>query len=285
MRRALDLDQLGVRGVGHEPVRRRPVVGERLGAAPEDGRNGQPRDVERRHGRADGGDLAGQCRPVGPPGLLGLLGQAVPGRVADHPAEEALGHHRRVLVVDPTIAGGTATGPGGRRSEPGHRRLVGGDGQDRTRTIGTERRAQGDVTAVAVADHHAGPSVDDRKEVPDVAVQRVVDRRDVPRAVVAATVVRHRMQVVEPARHAGEAAGTVERAVDQHDDRGTPRGWVGHVFGQRQIVRVGHPGQPDSTRCSTAIRRARGREPPSSGVRGRKCTHRASRSCIVRASI
>ena len=171
---ALDLYQPGAGDVVVEPADRVTVMGERGGAPTEHGGDGESRDVERHLAGPDVGELGGQRRSVVPPGLLGVLGEPVPGRVADHASEEPLGHQSRILVDRTQGSAGTGSPTGGPCRQPGQRRLVGGDGQDRPRPAGTERSAESDVAAVAVTDHHGRPVVDHRQQVLDVAVERVV---------------------------------------------------------------------------------------------------------------
>ncbi len=256
--------------VGH--VRDQPgdtfaVVGKGRAASPEHRRHRELGRVERWRLETNGTELGDQCRAVGPPLRLDLVGQTLPRTVPHHPSEEALRGHGSVLVV------GAADRAASRRpapeAEPGEWGLVRAEREDGSVPRLAQSGTDCDDTAVAVPDHHRGATVDDGEEVVDMALDGAVHREH-SGAVVAPSVVRDRVEIGQPAEHPGEAARPVERAMDENHEGAVASRAVGEVLGHGELVGRGHP----RTAWQEAFRARQVGE----------CTTPGAPSCIVWAS-
>ena len=195
--------------------------------------------------------------------------QALPALVADQPAHEPLGGVLRIAGAvqrrEPAVVDGHHSSHDSGVSyttTPARARV----------TLGGR---QGDVAAVAVAEHHRRPAGEQADEVGDVRVHRERPRVRLRPAVAPAVVAQHAVAVVEPPGQPEHAGRAVHRAVDQHDQRavgGIPTSSAArsrsldphdpHHVGRGAAVRSGAPAStttvspwatsPLATACSTA---------------------------------
>ena len=234
----LDVDELAVGEVVGEPGSTLPVPLEGTSSSSDEDGNGDRRHVEGRMAATDGRELADQRRTLGTSCLPGRRREPFPGVVAHQVAKEGLGDERRVTGercprwrsrVEHSV-------------EPGQGWFVGPDPYDGARAAGC--RCQGDHAAVAVADDHGGPTVEDVEEVVDVLGEGRGHRSGRTGAVVATPVVGDDREVAEAADDPCEAGRPVERAVHEHDEgqAGRRPGGAVVVDGQREVV--AHARQP-----------------------------------------